>query len=110
MQIEYKNAVPIPIEELTPYERNAKQHDDQQIDNIAESMRRFGFTQPLVIDKDKVVVIGHGRLAAAKRIGLAEVPCIQRDDLTEKQIRELRILDNKLNESPWDVELLATDL
>lgn len=110
MQIEYKNAVPIPIEELTPYERNAKQHDDQQIDNIAESIRRFGFTQPLVIDKDKVVVIGHGRLAAAKRIGLAEVPCIQRDDLTEKQIRELRILDNKLNESPWDVELLATDL
>lgn len=110
MQIEYKNAVPIPIEELTPYERNAKQHDDQQIDNIAESIRRFGFTQPIVIDRNKVVVIGHGRLAAAKRIGLEEVPCIQRDDLTEKQIRELRILDNKLNESPWDVELLTTDL
>ena len=63
-----------------------------------------------MIDKDGVVVIGHGRLAAAKKIGLQEVPCIQRDDLTEKEIRQLRILDNKLNESPWDVELLATDL
>lgn len=110
MKTEYKTAVPIPIDQLTPYARNAKTHDDRQIRNIAESIRRFGFTQPIVIDRDKVVVIGHGRLAAAKQIGLQEVPCIQRDDLTEEEIRQLRILDNKLNESPWDVELLATDL
>lgn len=110
MKTEYKTAVPIPIDQLTPYARNAKTHDDRQIRNIAESIRRFGFTQPLVIDRDCVVIIGHGRLAAAKEIGLQEVPCIQRDDLTEEEIRQLRILDNKLNESPWDVELLATDL
>lgn len=110
MATEYRTAAPVPVAELIPYEKNAKQHDERQIENIAESIRQFGFTQPLVIDRNKVVVIGHGRLAAAKKIGLYEVPCILRDDLTEKQIKQLRILDNKLNESPWDVELLAEDI
>lgn len=110
MKTEYKTAAPVPIEELTPYSLNAKTHDDKQIRNIAQSIKQFGFTQPLVIDKDGVVIIGHGRLLAAKQLGLAEVPCIRREDLSEEEIRELRLLDNKLNESPWDVELLAADL
>lgn len=110
MKTEYKTAAPVPIEELTPYSLNAKTHDDKQIRNIAQSIKQFGFTQPLVIDKDGVVIIGHGRLLAAKQLGLAEVPCIRREDLSEEEIRELRILDNKLNESAWDSELLANDL
>lgn len=110
MKTEYKTAAPVPIEELTPYSLNAKTHDDKQIRNIAQSIKQFGFTQPLVIDKDGVVIIGHGRLLAAKQLGLAEVPCIRREDLSDEEIRELRLLDNKLNESPWDVELLAADL
>lgn len=110
MKTEYTEAKLVPVDQLTPYEKNAKTHDETQIRNIAKSIRQFGFTQPLVIDRDGVVVIGHGRLAAAKEIGLTEVPCIRREDLTDEEIRELRLLDNKLNESPWDVELLAADL
>ena len=109
-KVEYKNAVPVPIGELIPYERNAKQHDERQLKNLMKSITDFGFTQPLVIDKDNVIVIGHGRYEAAKRLGLPEVPCIKREDLTDKEVKQLRILDNKLNESPWDSYLYATEL
>ncbi len=107
---EYKEAEQIAVSDLLPYSKNAKTHDAKQIKNIAKSIEQYGFTQPLVIDADNTVIIGHGRLAAAKLLGLEEVPCIRRDDLTEKEVRELRILDNKLNESPWDTELLTADL
>lgn len=109
-KVEYKDAVPVPIGELIPYERNAKQHDERQVKNLMKSITDFGFTQPLVIDKDNVIVIGHGRYEAAKRLGLPEVPCIKREDLTDKEVKQLRILDNKLNESPWDSYLYATEL
>ena len=109
-KVEYKNAVPVPIGELIPYERNAKQHDERQVKNLMKSITDFGFTQPLVIDKDNVIVIGHGRYEAAKRLGLQEVPCIKREDLTDKEVKQLRILDNKLNESPWDSYLYGVEL
>ena len=109
-KVEYKDAVPVPIGELIPYERNAKTHDERQVKNLMKSIKDFGFTQPLVIDKDNVIVIGHGRYEAAKRLGLQEVPCIKREDLTDKEVKQLRILDNKLNESPWDSYLYATEL
>lgn len=98
------------VGELIPYERNAKKHDDRQIKNVMESIRRFGFAQPLVVDKNKVVIIGHCRLIAAKRLGLRTVPVLKMEELTEEQAQQLRLLDNKLNESEWDAELLAEDI
>lgn len=98
------------IRSLKPYEKNAKKHDAQQIANVANSIRRFGWQQPLVIDENDVVVIGHCRLLAAKKLGLKTVPVTIASGLTEDEIRELRIADNKTNESPWDMELLAQDL
>ena len=97
-------------DELKPYEMNAKKHDQRQIDNVAESIRQFGWKQPLVIDKDNTIVIGHCRWEAAKKLGLEEVPCVVADELTEDEIKRLRIVDNKSNESEWDIELLAADL
>lgn len=71
------------INELIPYNRNQKKHDDRQIQNVANSIKRFGWKQPIVIDKNDVVVIGHCRLLAAKKLGLKEVPCLIADDLTD---------------------------
>ena len=98
---------------LIPYQLNAKQHDEKQVRNIANSIRRFGWQQEAVITSDNVLVIGHGRRLAAIEIG-CEIPVKvidkKADKLTEKDIRELRIADNKTNESPWDYELLQEDM
>lgn len=96
--------------DLIPYKKNAKQHPPEQVEHIANSIKEFGFRQPLVIDRDNVVVIGHGRLLAAKRLGLEKVPCTMADDLTEEQIKALRLADNKTNESEWDFSLLESEL
>ena len=105
MQIIHKS-----ISELIPYEKNTKKHDDVQINNVAESIKQYGFVQPIVIDKNNVVVIGHCRLLAAKKLKLKEVPCVCVDDLTEEQVKALRIVDNKSNESEWDFDFLADEL
>lgn len=97
------------IGELIPYERNQKKHDAKQVQNVANSIKRFGFVQPIVVDSKDVVVIGHCRLEAAKKLKMAEVPVLCVDDLTEDEVRELRIADNKTNESPWDFEMLGID-
>ncbi len=99
-----------PIDELLPYFANPKIHPSSQIDKIASSIKHFGFTVPLVIDKGNEVIAGHGRLEAAKKLGLKEVPCIVRDDLTEAEIRAFRIADNRVAESEWDRELLGFEL
>ena len=104
------NVVYKAIGELTPYEKNAKKHDQKQIDNVAESLRQFGFVQPVVVDKDGVIVIGHCRVLAAKKLGMKEVPCVSVDELTPEQVQALRIVDNKTNESEWDFDLLAAEL
>lgn len=98
------------LAELIPYEKNAKKHDATQIANVAESIRQFGFVQPIVIDKNGVIVIGHYRALAAKKLGLEEVPCVCVDDLTPEQVNALRIVDNKSNESPWDFDFLEDEL
>lgn len=100
----------IDINQIIPYAQNAKKHPAEQVDRIANSIREFGFRQPLVIDKDNVLVIGHGRLEAAKRLGYDTVPCVRADDLTEDQIKALRLADNKTNESDWDVDFLDLEL
>jgi len=100
----------LAIKDLKPYERNAKKHDETQIKNVMESIKQFGFAQPLVVDKDNVVIIGHCRLIAAKRLKLETVPVLRMEDLTDEQAQKLRLLDNKLNESEWDMDLLAEDI
>ena len=100
----------IPVKDLIPYERNTKKHDKTQINNVAESIKQYGFVQPIVIDKDNVVVIGHCRLLAAKQLKLKEVPCVCVDDLTDEQVKALRIVDNKSNESEFDFDILADEL
>ncbi len=98
------------VGDLKPYERNAKKHDETQIKNVMESIKQFGFVQPIVIDKDNVVIIGHCRLIAAKRLQMREVDCVVADNLTQEQVDKLRLLDNKLNESEWDIDLLLEDI
>lgn len=106
MNIIYKK-----IEELKPYEKNAKKHDETQIKNVANSIEKFGFVQPLVIDKNNVIVIGHCRYEASKLLKLRELPCLLVDNLTENQIKALRIADNKTNErSIWDLKELGEEL
>lgn len=97
-------------DELIPYERNQKKHDEKQVRNVANSIKRFGWQQPIVVDSKDVVVIGHCRLLAAKKLGMKQVPVVVADELTEDEVRELRIADNKTNESPWDFEMLETDM
>ena len=98
------------LAELTPYAGNAKKHDSTQIANVAESIRQFGFVQPIVIDRNGVIVIGHCRALAAEKLGMKEVPCVCVDDLTPEQVNALRIVDNKSNESPWDFDILPDEL
>ena len=98
------------LSELTPYAGNAKKHDSTQIANVAESIKQFGFVQPIVIDQNGVIVIGHCRALAAKKLGMKEVPCVCVDDLTEEQVKALRIVDNKSNESEWDFDILPDEL
>ena len=100
----------IAVKDLIPYEKNTKKHDDVQINNVAESIKQYGFVQPIVIDKNNVVVIGHCRLLAAKKLKMQEVPCVCVEDLTEEQVKALRIVDNKSNESPWDFDFLTDEL
>lgn len=106
MNIEYIN-----VNALIPYERNTKIHDEKQISNIAESIDKYGFVQPLVIDKNNVVVIGHGRLLAAKKLKMKDVPCVYVDDLTEEQVKALRIVDNKTAlDTGFDFDILPDEL
>ena len=104
------NIVEREVDKLIPYSRNSKKHDETQIANVAESIKQFGFVQPVVVDKNGVIVIGHCRTLAAKKLGMKTVPCVMVDELTDEQVRALRIIDNKTNESPWDYDLLGDDL
>lgn len=105
MNIVYKN-----IKELKPYKKNAKKHNKEQVEQIANSIKEFGFTQPVIVDKNNCVVAGHGRILGAKKAGLKQVPTVCLEDLTEEQIKAYRLVDNKLNESEWDTDLLKQSL
>ena len=100
----------IKIKDLKPYDRNAKKHDETQINNVAESIKQFGLVQPIVIDKNNIVIIGHCRLEACKKLKYKEVPCVIADELSDEQVAKLRLLDNKLNESDWDFELIKQEI
>lgn len=100
----------VKVEDIIPYARNQKKHDQRQIDNVAESIREFGIVQPVVLDKDNNIIIGHCRILACKQLGIKEVPVVKLEDLTPEEANKLRLLDNKLNESDWDYDILAEDI
>lgn len=100
----------LKIETLKEYENNPR-NNDAAVDAVAESIERFGFKVPIVVDRNNVIVAGHTRLKAAKRLGLETVPCIVADDLTEEQVKAFRLADNKTAElAEWDFEKLETEL
>ena len=100
----------VEVEKLIPYENNPRKND-ASVDKVALSISAFGFKVPIVINKDNVIVTGHTRLKAAKKLGLKTVPCILADDLTEEQVKAFRLADNKVGEnSLWDDEKLLKEL
>lgn len=98
------------ISSITPYEKNNKIHDDDQLTKIENSIKEFWFQQPIVTDKNWVIIAGHWRYEAAKRLWLDKVPVIVADKLTPEQVKKYRILDNKLNESDWNIENLKIEI
>lgn len=102
----------IPTGELIPYARNAKKHDDSQVAKLAGSIKEFGFNNPVLIDKDNGIIAGHGRIMAAQKLGLENVPCIRLGHLTDTQRRAYILADNRLAEigGGWDEEMLKLEL
>jgi ParB-like chromosome segregation protein Spo0J len=100
-----------PIDRLRPYERNPRTHSDAQVDQIAASMVEFGWTNPILIDENAGILAGHGRLLAARKLGLAEVPVIRFEHLSEAQKRAYLIADSQLAlQAGWDDTLLAEEV
>jgi len=99
----------VQVGSIKPYDKNAKLHPEKQIKQVAKSIEAFGFNQPLVLDKDYNIIVGHGRLEAAKLLGLEEVPCLV-TSLNEIKAKAYRLADNKLNESGWDMNLVIDEL
>src|SRR3989338_3324484 len=100
----------ININEIKTYAKNAKKHSQKQIEQVANSIKEFGFIQPIVIDKNNEIVIGHCRYEASKLLGLKEIPIISVEKLTDEEVKALRLADNKLNESEWDMSLAIEEL
>lgn len=98
-----------PIEDVKPYAKNAKEHPEKQIKKIADSIKEFGWGQPIVVDKNNVIIVGHGRYIAAQLLGLEKVPVLEMD-LDEEHAKAYRLADNKLNESSWDMDLVIEEL
>ena len=99
----------LEIEKIIPYARNPRKNQD--IDKVASSIKEYGFQQPLVLDKDNIIIVGHTRFSAAKKLGLKKIPCLIADKLTNAQVKAYRIADNRVaEESKWDNELLNLEL
>ena len=101
----------VAVDKLIPYANNAKQHSDSQVTKIASSIREFGFLNPVLIDASYNVIAGHGRILAAKKLGLSEVPCLFVEGLTEAQHKAYILADNRLSElGEWDMERVMGEL
>ena len=87
----------VKVSELIPYEKNPRKND-KAVESVANSIKEFGFKIPIIVDKNNIIVAGHTRLKAAKKLGLKEVPIIIADDLTDEQIKAFRLADNKVSE------------
>ena len=104
------NIIEKNLNEIKPYEKNPRKNDNA-VEYVANSIKEFGFKVPIVIDKDGVIVAGHTRYKASKKLGLEKVPCIIADDLTPEQIKAYRLADKKVGESAkWDEGLLGAEL
>lgn len=104
-QIVYKN-----VDELIPYQNNPR-INKEAVKYVSESIKNYGFRNPIILDKNDVIIAGHTRLESAKKLGFTQVPCIVADDLSEKQAKALRLLDNKTAEfAEWDFDLLKDEL
>lgn len=100
-----------PVDKLIPYARNSRTHNDEQVAQIMASIKEFGFTNPILIGSDNVIIAGHGRFLAAQRLGMTEVPVIVLPDLTETQRRALVIADNRIAlNAGWDEKMLALEI
>ena len=100
----------LKLTDIIPYEKNPRRNDEA-VKYVAESIKSFGFKNPIVLDKDNIIVAGHTRYKAAKKLNLKEVPCIVADDLTDEQIKAFRLADNKVAEkADWDFDLLGEEL
>ena len=98
------------VDDLIPYARNSRTHSDAQVAQIAASVREFGWTNPVLVDGENGIIAGHGRVLAARKLGMEEVPCIELAGLTDTQRRAYIIADNKLAlNAGWDNELLALE-
>jgi len=98
------------IETLIPYARNAKKHPEAQLLKIAASIKEWGWTNPVLIDSSGGIIAGHGRVAAAQKLGIKEIPVMVAEGWSQAKIKAYCIADNKLAESEWDEELLALEL
>ena len=104
------NIIKMKVEDLIPYVNNPR-NNENAVDKVASSIAEFGFKSPIIIDKNNIVINGHTRLLASKKLGLKEVPVIKADDLTEAQVKAFRIADNKTSEyAEWNGELLKLEL
>ena len=98
------------VDDITPYDKNARVND-KAVDAVAKSIEEYGFKNPILIDKDGVIICGHTRLKGAKKLGYKEVPCVYADDLTPEQVKAFRIADNKTGEiADWDFDMLEEEL
>lgn len=107
---EFPDYKKVSVEKLIPYARNSRTHSSEQVDQIAASIKEFGFLNPIITDGENGIVAGHGRVMAAKKLGLKELPCIDASHLTETQRRAYIIADNKIAiNSDWDTEMLRVE-
>ena len=98
------------LSDITPYENNPR-NNDEAVEPVMNSIKQFGFRVPIVIDKENIIVAGHTRYKAAKKMGLKKVPCIVADDLTDEQVKAFRLADNKVSEiATWDFNILELEL
>lgn len=105
------NMVEVAVSKLRPYERNAKKHPSYQLEKLVQSIQEFGFISPCLIDKENNIIAGHGRVEAAKMLGMETVPCVYIEGLSEEQRRAFIIADNRLTElGGWDFEVLQEEL
>jgi ParB-like chromosome segregation protein Spo0J len=108
---EHDGLTRLPLDRLKPWARNARTHSKKQIRQIADSIETFGFTNRVLIDQDGRILAGHGRVAAAKLLGMAEVPCLHLEGMSEARKRAYVLADNKLAlNAGWDEDLLAGEL
>ena len=111
VRVAVKDLPTIRIDELIPYENNAKIHGPEQIEQLRRSLREFGFVSPVLIDKDKNLIAGHGRVEAARAEGMIEVPYVTVSELSEAQRRAYIIADNRMAmDAGWDEELLRVEI